>query len=104
MSQMNWDREVDVLVVGTGNGGLTAAVCNWEMGTKDVLIIEKQDKVGGTSATSGGGIWIPNSHYAKEVGAEDSPEAAKAYLMNTLFGEDVPEEMIDIYLEKAPRC
>jgi 3-oxosteroid 1-dehydrogenase len=102
MSQMNWDREVDVLVVGTGNGGLTAAVCNWEMGTKDVLIIEKQDKVGGTSATSGGGIWIPNSHYAKEVGAEDSPEAAKAYLMNTLFGEDVPEEMIDIYLEKAP--
>lgn len=47
MSQMNWDREVDVLVVGTGNGGLTAAVCNWEMGTKDVLIIEKQDKVGG---------------------------------------------------------
>ena len=102
MSQMNWDREVDVLVVGTGNGGLTAAVCNWEMGTKDVLIIEKQNKVGGTSATSGGGIWIPNSHYAKEVGAEDSPEAAKAYLMNTLFGEDVPEEMIDIYLEKAP--
>jgi 3-oxosteroid 1-dehydrogenase len=102
MSQISWDREVDVLVVGTGNGGLTAAVCNWEMGTKDVLIIEKQDKVGGTSATSGGGIWIPNTHYAKEVGAEDSPEDAKAYLMNTLFGEDVPEEMIDIYLEKAP--
>ena len=41
MSEMNWDREVDVLVVGTGNGGLTAAVCNWEMGTKDILIIEK---------------------------------------------------------------
>ena len=102
MSQMNWDREVDVLVVGTGNGGLTAAVCNWEMGTKNVLIIEKQDKVGGTSATSGGGIWIPNSHYAKEVGAEDNPADAKAYLMNTLFGEDVPEEMIDTYLEKAP--
>ncbi len=102
MSEMNWDREVDVLVVGTGNGGLTAAVCNWEMGTKNVLIIEKQDKVGGTSASSGGGIWIPNSHYAKEVGAKDSVEDAKTYLMNTLFGEDVPEEMIDIYLEKAP--
>ncbi len=102
MSQMNWDREVDVLVVGTGNGGLTAAVCNWEMGTKDVLIIEKQDKVGGTSATSGGGIWIPNSHYAKEAGAEDNLQDAKSYLMNTLFGEDVPEEMIDTYLEKSP--
>ena len=102
MSQMNWDREVDVLVVGTGNGGLTAAVCNWEMGTKDVLIIEKQDKVGGTSATSGGGIWIPNSHYAKEAGDEDNLQDAKSYLMNTLFGEDVPEEMIDTYLEKSP--
>ena len=102
MSEVNWDREVDLLVVGTGNGGLVAAVCNWELGTKDVLIIEKQDKVGGTSATSGGGIWVPNSHYAKAVGAEDNPQDAKQYLMNTLFGEDVPEEMIDTYLEKSP--
>ncbi|MBL6901388.1 MAG: FAD-binding protein [Luminiphilus sp.] len=102
MSENDWDREVDVLVVGTGNGGLTAAVCNWEMGSKDVLVIEKQDKVGGTSAMSGGGIWIPNSHYAQEAGAEDSLDDAKRYLMNTLFGEDVPEDMIDTYLEKSP--
>ena len=102
MSENDWDREVDVLVVVTGNGGLTAAVCNWEMGSKDVLIIEKQDKVGGTSAMSGGGIWIPNSHYAQEAGAEDSLDDAKRYLINTLFGEDVPEDMIDTYLEKSP--
>ena len=102
MSENDWDREVDVLVVGTGNGGLTAAVCNWEMGSKDVLVIEKQDKVGGTSAMSGGGIWIPNSHYAQEAGAEDSLDDAKRYLMNNLFGEDVPEDMIDTYLEKSP--
>ena len=102
MSENDWDREVDVLVVGTGNGGLTAAVCNWEMGSKDVLVIEKQDKVGGTSAMSGGGIWIPNSHYAQEAGADDSLDDAKRYLMNTLFGEDVPEDMIDTYLEKSP--
>ena len=55
----NWDHSVDVLVVGSGNGGLTAAVANHEMGTKDILVIEKADKIGGTSATSGGGIWIP---------------------------------------------
>ena len=102
MSENDWDREVDVLVVGTGNGGLTAAVCNWEMGSKDVLVIEKQDKVGGTSAMSGGGIWIPNSHYAQEAGADDSLDDAKRYLINTLFGEDVPEDMIDTYLEKSP--
>ena len=103
MSEAKWDREVDVLVVGTGNGALTAALCNWEMGTEDVLIIEKTDKVGGTSATSGGGIWIPVNHYAKACGADDSAEDAKKYLMGTLFGEDVPEEMIDTYIEQSPK-
>ena len=103
MNEAKWDREVDVLVVGTGNGALTAALCNWEMGTEDVLIIEKTDKVGGTSATSGGGIWIPVNHYAKACGADDSAEDAKKYLMGTLFGEDVPEEMIDTYIEQSPK-
>ena len=56
MNNMTWDREVDVLVVGTGNGASTSALCNWEMGSKDILIVEKTDKVGGTSASSGGGI------------------------------------------------
>ena len=103
MSDDNFDREVDVLVVGTGNGGLTAAVCNYEMGTKDILVIEKADKVGGTSATSGGGIWIPVNHYAVEAGANDSLADAKTYLMATLAGEDVPEELIDNYVENGPR-
>jgi len=103
MTATTWDREVDVLVVGTGNGGLTAALCNWEMGSKDVLVIEKSDKIGGTSANSGGGIWIPTTHYAQACGAEDSLEDAKKYLMSTLFGEDVPEELIDTYLENAPK-
>ena len=103
MTATTWDREVDVLVVGTGNGGLTAALCNWEMGSKDVLVIEKSDKIGGTSANSGGGIWIPTTHYAQACGAEDSLEDAKKYLMSTLFGEDVPEELIDAYLENAPK-
>ncbi|MEL0038909.1 MAG: FAD-binding protein [Halieaceae bacterium] len=103
MDKTTWDREVDVLVVGTGNGALTSALCNWEMGSKDLLIVEKTDKVGGTSASSGGGIWIPANHYAKACGAEDSIEDAKTYLMGTLFGEDVPEEMIDAYLENGPK-
>lgn len=103
MSTAQWDREVDILIAGTGNGGLTAAVCNWEMGSKDLLIIEKADKVGGTSATSGGGIWVPNNHYARQAGASDSPEDARKYLMNTLFGEDVPEELIDNYIENGPK-
>lgn len=103
MSETKWDREVDILVVGTGNGALTSALCNWEMGSRDVLIIEKTDKVGGTSATSGGGIWIPANHYAKACGADDSAQDAKKYLMGTLFGEDVPEEMIDTYIDQSPK-
>ena len=38
---MNWDHSVDVVVVGSGNGALTNALCNFEMGTKDVLLVEK---------------------------------------------------------------
>ena len=97
MSETKWDREVDVLVVGTGNGALTSALCNWEMGTQDVLIIEKTDKVGGTSATSGGGIWIPANHYAKACGADDSAQDAKKYLMGTLFGDCL------LYTSPSPR-
>jgi len=103
MSEQAWDRSVELLVVGTGNGGLTAAVCNYEMGTKDILIIEKANEVGGTSSSSGGGIWIPCNHYAKEAGAQDTLEEAKEYLRQTLDGEDVPEEMIDNYLENGPK-
>lgn len=98
-----WDHSVDVLVVGSGNGALTSALCCYEMGTQDVLVIEKTDKYGGTSSISGGGVWVPNSRYAKACGADDSPEAAKTYLMNTIPTEMVSEEMIDTYLEQAPK-
>jgi 3-oxosteroid 1-dehydrogenase len=103
MASQGWDRSVDILVVGTGNGGLTAAVCNYEMGTKDILVIDKADKVGGTSSSSGGGIWVPCNHYAQEAGASDSLEEAREYLRHTLEGEDVPEELIESYLQNGPK-
>ena len=103
MTQSEWDFSVDVLVVGSGNGGLTAAICNYEMGSTDVLVIEKAAKVGGTSATSGGGIWVPCSRYAKAAGAEDSLDDARAYLKYTLEGEDVPWELVESYLVNGPK-
>ena len=63
---------VDVLVVGSGNGGLTAALCAYELGLKDVLVVEKSELYGGTSATSGGGVWLPCNRYALAAGAKDS--------------------------------
>ena len=50
---MNIDHEYDVIVVGSGNGALTSAICSHDGGAK-VLVIEKSNQFGGTSATSGG--------------------------------------------------
>jgi len=103
MTEANWDHSVDVLVVGSGNGGLTAALCCYEMGTPDVLVIEKSELFGGTSAISGGGVWIPNNRYARAADSGDSPEKARAYLMGCLPLDQVPVEMIETYLENGPR-
>lgn len=102
MTSSNWDHEVDVLVVGSGNGGMTAAICAYEMGLKNALVIEKSDKFGGTSAVSGGGIWIPNSHYAQEAGFKDSYDEAREYLRQTIPETSVEPAMIDTYLKTGP--
>ena len=73
----NWDYSYDVVVVGSGNGGLTAALCCYEMGCRDVLVIEKSDLYGGTSSISGGGVWIPGNRYARAAGADDSFDKAR---------------------------
>ncbi|CAH0992347.1 3-oxosteroid 1-dehydrogenase [Sinobacterium norvegicum] len=100
---MQWDHEVDVLVIGSGNGAMTAALSAYELGLKDVLLLEKADKFGGTSSVSGGGIWIPNSHYSKAAGAQDSLDEARAYLKDTTPADEVPWQMVDNYLQNAPK-
>ena len=57
-SEQQWDYSFDVVVVGSGNGGMTAALCAYEMGTRDVLLIEKSHLYGGTSSISGGGVCV----------------------------------------------
>ena len=99
----NWDYSYDVIVVGSGNGGLTAALCCYEMGCKDVLVVEKSDLYGGTSSISGGGVWIPGNRYAMAAGAEDSAAKAKTYLRQLISEEEVPEYQLDAYLENGPK-
>ncbi len=99
-----WDHSADVVVVGSGNGALTAALCSHEMGAGEVLIVEKADQYGGSSSLSGGGVWIPCSHYAKEAGAtDDSLEDALTYLQSTIPPEASSEEMLRTYLENGPK-
>lgn len=100
---MQWDREVDVVVVGSGLGAMTSALCLKEMGVDKVEVIEKAGKWGGTSGVSGGGVWVPNNHYAKACGATDSVADAKAYLGSTISADKVPEALIDCYIENSPK-
>ncbi len=98
-----WDHSTDVLIIGSGNGALTAALCCYEMGNKKVSVVEKHSQYGGTSAMSGGDIWIPNNHMAKKAGALDSTQEAESYLNHAIPDGIVPKELIDTYLEEAPK-
>lgn len=100
MANAPWDHEVDVLVVGSGAGGLTAAIAAADA-HGEVLVIEKAGEFGGTSATSGGGIWIPNSPLAREAGLEDSDEEAFSYL-RPQSAPNVPDSLIRAYIRNAP--
>lgn len=99
MAMNGWDHEVDVLVIGSGAGGLAAAL-SAAQGHADVLIVEKGDKWGGTSATSGGGIWIANSSVARAGGHQDSVEEAFGYV-RPQSASNVPDGVIRAYLERA---
>jgi len=73
------DKQVDVLVVGSGAAGLAAALTASVCGMR-VLVCEKASHIGGTSATSGGTCWVPGNHHARARGIGDSIEAAARYL------------------------
>lgn len=79
-----WDQTVDYLVVGTGAAGLSAAITAKKNGL-DTLIIESTDKWGGTTAISGGGLWLPNNPLIKDDGKmHDSIDDALAYMNQTI--------------------
>lgn len=101
MDALAWDKEVDILIVGSGAGALLAAVLASSR-RANVLVIEKCAEYGGTSATSGGGIWIPNSHLAAAAGQQDSPEEAFQYI-RALSASNVPDENIRAYVRSAPQ-
>lgn len=94
-----WDKDVDVLVIGTGAGGMASAVFAAHRGAR-TLIIEKSAQYGGTSATSGGGVWIPCSDSAREQGQEDTPEEAFTYI-KALTGNTVADARIRAFVENG---
>lgn len=93
---MTWD----VIVVGSGGAGLTAAVRAAKSGLK-VLVLEKAPVFGGTTSISGGGIWIPGNTQAKAAGLSDSAQIAREYILKVI-GETARTELIDAYLANGP--
>ncbi|WP_312969395.1 FAD-dependent oxidoreductase [Acinetobacter gerneri] len=90
----------DVLVIGSGAGGLSTAVTAAVQGL-DVVVTEKASVFGGTTAVSGGWLWIPNTPHAKKAGQSEPIDQVKTYLKNVLL-EKYDEDRIHQYLTKAP--
>src|SRR5262244_4613137 len=90
------ELEVDVLVVGAGAAGMTAALVGSLEGL-DVLLCEKSDRVGGTTATSAGTIWVPGTRQSREAGFTDNVADAKRYLEAVIVA--ATQERRDAYLE-----
>jgi 3-oxosteroid 1-dehydrogenase len=92
--------EFDVVVLGSGAAGLTAAVTAAELGAS-VAVFEKADQLGGTTAWSGGQVWVPNNPHMADVDATDSPEEALGYIMSLSHGL-IDEELAATYVASAP--
>jgi succinate dehydrogenase/fumarate reductase flavoprotein subunit len=93
--------ECDVLVAGSGAGGLAAAVTARRHGL-EVIVAEKAPQFGGTTALSGGWLWIPNHPMQREIGISDSVEEAATYLLHET-GEKFDPERVNALLANGPR-
>lgn len=93
------DARFDLIVLGSGAAGFAAAATAARKGLK-VLMVEKAGQFGGTSAISGGAVWIHGTDQARAAGAEDSPEAMRRYLHKTI-GPGYNAELVEAYIEQG---
>jgi succinate dehydrogenase/fumarate reductase flavoprotein subunit len=94
--------ECDVLVIGTGASGMSAAVTAASQGIK-VIVVEKEARFGGTTARSGGWLWIPGNRLATEQGIHEPAGAARAYLQHEATTH-FDAARVDAFLENGPKA
>lgn len=94
--------ECDVLVAGSGASGMSAAITARYRGL-DVLIVEKEPRFGGTTARSGGWLWIPGTSLAKAYGIVETPEQARTYLRHEA-GNNFDAARVDAFLSAGPEA
>jgi succinate dehydrogenase/fumarate reductase flavoprotein subunit len=95
-----WDEEHDVVVLGAGTAGLTAAIVSAIEGQR-TLLIEKSDQIGGTSALSSGSAWIPNNSYQRRSGITGDAKAALEYL-DALVGDRSDRKLREVFIAAGP--
>lgn len=96
-----WDLEVDVVVLGSGGAAMTAAIAAHDFGAPEVVILEKTGMVGGTTAMSGGMLWVPNTHHQREAGIDESDDDIVAYLDAIAPGQLDPDTL-GAFMESGP--
>lgn len=96
-----WDLTADVVVVGSGGSAFLAAIAARKAGAS-VVMMEKSDKVGGTTAVSGGAMWIPMNKHMASLGISDSREEALAYCKKLTNGR-AADSMVEKYVDTAPQ-
>jgi 3-oxosteroid 1-dehydrogenase len=79
----DWDKAVDLLIVGSGGGGVVAALATLDAGLEP-LVVEKQSVVGGSTGMSGGMVWLPNNPLMQADGIADSYEDGMAYFADVI--------------------
>jgi 3-oxosteroid 1-dehydrogenase len=94
--------KAEVVVLGSGGAGLSAALAAATRGA-DVLVLEKAAVFGGTTAISGGGMWMPGNCFEAEDAAQDTPEEVLTYLRAMTKGL-VEERLLEAFVEQAPRA
>ena len=92
----------DLVVLGSGAGGFAAAATAARRGLK-VLVVEKAERFGGTSAISGGAVWLYGTDQARDAGAKDSPEAMRTYLKQVI-GSGYNAPLIDAFIAHIRGC
>lgn len=95
-------NEVDVIILGTGAAGMAAALAAHEAGAS-VALVERWDRIGGTSAISGGVIWVADNPRMRAAGMADSREDALAYFRSLDHG-DLVDETLEAFVDRGPEA
>ncbi|MFG1924342.1 3-oxosteroid 1-dehydrogenase [Cryptosporangium sp. NPDC048952] len=103
---MSAAQEFDLVVVGAGGAGMTAALAAATSGLR-AIVVEKSPRYGGSTARSGGGVWIPNNHVLQRDGVVDDAAAAKTYLEHIVAtaaqpGDEDGSALRDAFLRHGP--